>query len=81
MLSRLSFVISFVLLIFSLTIYAQNNTKKQLELKRIELLREIKNTQNLINKSKDNKKLIFENIENLNYKLDLQNEIIRLNNN
>ena len=61
MLSRLSFLISFVLLIFSLLTYGQNNTKKQLELKRIELLKEIKNTQSLINKSKDNKKLIFEN--------------------
>jgi murein DD-endopeptidase MepM/ murein hydrolase activator NlpD len=81
MLSRLSFLISFVLLIFSLFTYGQNNTKKQLELKRIELLKEIKNTQSLINKSKDNKKLIFENIENLNYKLDLQNQVIRLNNN
>ena len=81
MLSRLSFLISFVLLIFSLLTYGQNNTKKQLELKRIELLKEIKNTQSLINKSKDNKKLIFENIENLNYKLDLQNQVIRLNNN
>ena len=80
MLSRLSFLISFVLLIFSLLTYGQNNTKKQLELKRIELLKEIKNTQSLINKSKDNKKLIFENIENLNYKLDLQNQVIRLNN-
>ena len=80
MLSRLSFLISFVLLIFSLFTYGQNNTKKQLELKRIELLKEIKNTQSLINKSKDNKKLIFENIENLNYKLDLQNQVIRLNN-
>jgi len=81
MLSRLSFLISFVLLIFSLFTYGQSNTKKQLELKRIELLKEIKNTQSLINKSKDNKKLIFENIENLNYKLDLQNQVIRLNNN
>lgn len=80
MLNRLSFLISFVLLIFSLFTYGQNNTKKQLELKRIELLKEIKNTQSLINKSKDNKKLIFENIENLNYKLDLQNQVIRLNN-
>ena len=80
MLSRLSFLISFVLLIFSLFTYGQSNTKKQLELKRIELLKEIKNTQSLINKSKDNKKLIFENIENLNYKLDLQNQVIRLNN-
>ena len=44
------------------------------------MLKEIKNTQSLINKSKDNKKLIFENIENLNYKLDLQNQVIRLNN-
>ena len=81
MLNRLSFLISFVLLIFSLFTYGQSNTKKQLELKRIELLKEIKNTQSLINKSKDNKKLIFENIENLNYKLDLQNQVIRLNNN
>ena len=80
MLNRLSFLISFVLLIFSLFTYGQSNTKKQLELKRIELLKEIKNTQSLINKSKDNKKLIFENIENLNYKLDLQNQVIRLNN-
>ena len=35
----------------------------------------------LINNSKDEKKLVLENIENLNYKLDLQNEIIKITNN
>ena len=66
---------------YSTSCYAQNLTQKDLELKRISLVNEIKNIQKLINNSKDEKKLVLENIENLNYKLDLQNEIIKITNN
>ena len=48
---------------------------------RAHLANEIKNIQKLINNSKDERKLAVENIENLNYKLDLQNEIIKITNN
>jgi septal ring factor EnvC (AmiA/AmiB activator) len=67
--------------LYSTSCYAQNLTQKDLELKRISLVNEIKNIQKLINNSKDEKKLVLENIENLNYKLDLQNEIIKITNN
>ena len=66
---------------YSTSCYAQNLTQKDLELKRISLVNEIKNIQKLINNSKGEKKLVLENIENLNYKLDLQNEIIKITNN
>ncbi|MDB2354683.1 peptidoglycan DD-metalloendopeptidase family protein [Flavobacteriaceae bacterium] len=66
---------------YSISCYTQNLTQKDLELKRISLVNEIKNIQKLINNSKDEKKLVLENIENLNYKLDLQNEIIKITNN
>ena len=82
MLNRLSFIIS-VLFLFMLSGegYSQFLNQKDLEKKRIELTKEIKNIQNLINSSKNEKKLVVENIENLNYKLDLQNEVIKIINN
>ena len=60
---------------------AQSLNQKDLELKRISLAKEINNIQKLINRSKDERKLVVENIENLNYKLDLQNEVIKITNN
>ena len=82
MFNRLKFIFLLTtLILYSTSCYAQNLTQKDLELKRIDLVNEIKNIQNLINNSKDERKLVLENIENLNYKLDLQNEIIKITNN
>ena len=82
MFNRLKFIFLLTtLILYSTSCYAQNLTQKDLELKRISLVNEIKNIQMLINNSKDEKKLVLENIENLNYKLDLQNEIIKITNN
>ena len=82
MFNRLKFIFLLTtLILYSTFCYTQNLTQKDLELKRISLVNEIKNIQMLINNSKDEKKLVLENIENLNYKLDLQNEIIKITNN
>ena len=82
MFNRLKFIFLLTtLILYSTSCYTQNLTQKDLELKRISLVNEIKNIQMLINNSKDEKKLVLENIENLNYKLDLQNEIIKITNN
>ena len=82
MFNRLKFIFLLTtLILYSTSCYAQNLSQKDLELKRIGLVNEIKNIQKLINNSKDEKKLVVENIENLNYKLDLQNEIIKITNN
>ena len=82
MLNRLSFIISVLFLFMSNgEVYSQFLNQKDLEKKRIELTKEINNIQNLINSSKSEKKLVIENIENLNYKLDLQNEVIKIINN
>ena len=82
MFNRLKFIFLLTtLILYSTSCYAQNLSQKDLELKRIGLVNEIKNIQKLINNSKDEKKLVLENIENLNYKLDLQNEIIKITNN
>ena len=82
MFNRLKFIFLLTtLILYSTSSYTQNLTQKDLELKRISLVNEIKNIQKLINNSKDEKKLVLENIENLNYKLDLQNEIIKITNN
>ena len=82
MFNRLKFIFLLTtLILYSTSCYTQNLTQKDLELKRIGLVKEIKNIQKLINNSKDEKKLVLENIENLNYKLDLQNEIIKITNN
>ena len=82
MFNRLKFIFSLTtLILYSTFCYAQNLSQKDLELKRIDLVNEIKNIQKLINNSKDERKLAVENIENLNYKLDLQNEIIKITNN
>ena len=80
--SRLDFVL-FTLLLFaySLNSYSQSSSQSDLELKRIELTKEINNIQKLISSSKNKKKLVVENIQNLNYKLDLQNEVIKIINN
>ena len=82
MLNRLSFIISVLFLFMSSgEVYSQFLNQKDLEKKRIELIKEINNIQNLINSSKNQKKLAIENIVNLNYKLDLQNEVIKIINN
>lgn len=82
MLNRLSFIISVLFLFMSNgEVYSQFLNQKDLEKKRIELTKEINNIQNLINSSKNQKKLAIENIVNLNYKLDLQNEVIKIINN
>ena len=82
MLNRLSFIISVLFLFMSNgEVYSQFLNQKDLEKKRIELTKEINNIQNLINSTKSEKKLVIENIENLNYKLDLQNEVIKIINN
>ena len=82
MFNKLKFIFLLTtLILYSKSCYAQNLSQKDLELKRIGLVKEIKNIQKLINNSKDEKKLVLENIENLNYKLDLQNEIIKITNN
>ena len=82
MFNRLKFIFLLTtLILYSTFCYAQNLSQKDLELKRIDLVNEIKNIQKLINNSKDERKLAVENIENLNYKLDLQNEIIKITNN
>ena len=82
MFNRLKFIFLLTtLILYSTSCYTQNLTQKDLELKRISLVNEIKNIQKLINNSKGEKKLVLENIENLNYKLDLQNEIIKITNN
>ena len=82
MFDRLKFIFSLIsVVLYSTSFYAQNLSQKDLELKRISLVKEIKNIQKLINSSKDEKKLVLENIENLNYKLDLQNEVIKITNN
>ncbi|MDB9712072.1 peptidoglycan DD-metalloendopeptidase family protein [Flavobacteriaceae bacterium] len=82
MLSRLGFILSVILaLAFSVDCNSQNLNQKDLEIKRIALSKEIKSIQKLINNSKDEKKLVVENIENLNYKLDLQKDIIKITNN
>ena len=65
----------------SIESYSQILNQKDLEKKRIELTKEINNIQNLINTSRNEEKLVIENIENLNYKLDLQNEVIKIINN
>ena len=82
MFNRLKFIFLLTtLILYNKSCYAQNLSQKDLELKRIGLVNEIKNIQKLINNSKDERKLVVENIENLNYKLDLQNEIIKITNN
>ena len=82
MFNRLKFIFLITtLILYNTFCYAQNLSQKDLELKRIDLVNEIKNIQKLINNSKDERKLAVENIENLNYKLDLQNEIIKITNN
>ena len=78
--SRFIFLL-ITLALYSSLCYSQNLIQRDLELKRIDLVNEIKNIQNLINNSKDEEKLVVENIENLNYKLNLQNEIIKITNN
>tara|TARA_B110001452_G_scaffold163980_1_gene136746 strand:+ start:1304 stop:2521 length:1218 start_codon:yes stop_codon:yes gene_type:complete len=82
MLNRLGFIFSVIgLFIYSMSCNAQSLNQKDLELKRISLAKEINNIQKLINRSKDERKLVVENIDNLNYKLDLQNEVIKITNN
>ena len=69
MLNRLGFIFSVIgLFIYSMPCNAQSLNQKDLELKRISLAKEINNIQKLINRSKDERKLVVENLDKFNDK-------------
>ena len=60
--------------------FSQKNKKEQLELKRIEIEKEIKFINELLFSNKKKKKAVFNDIENLSFKIQRKEELVKLTN-
>ena len=60
--------------------FSQKNKKEQLELKRIEIEKEIKFINELLFSNKKKKKVVFNDIENLSFKIQRKEELVKLTN-
>ena len=69
-----------VTLIFSLFTQAQNNKQQQLEERRQEILREIKQLNILLSQGEKEQKSIISTVEDLNYKISVRQNLIRITN-
>lgn len=78
LLTYVIFISAMVLLPCSLT--AQNRTQKQLEAKRQQYLREIKQMESLLNTDRKKQKSIVDLVENINYKVSVRQNLIKVTN-
>tara|TARA_B100000768_G_scaffold175261_1_gene186483 strand:+ start:1071 stop:2291 length:1221 start_codon:yes stop_codon:yes gene_type:complete len=80
-LNRLNFfLLYFFMLLFINFGFSQKNKKEQLELKRIEIEKEIKFINELLFSNKKKKKAVFNDIENLSFKIQRKEELVKLTN-
>ncbi len=80
-LNRLNFfLVYFFMLLFINFGFSQKNKKEQLELKRIEIEKEIKFINELLFSNKKKKKAVFNDIENLSFKIQRKEELVKLTN-
>ena len=74
---------SFLILAFllnALLVHAQKSTQKQLEEKKADIKKELKEINALLFTNKQNKAAVFSDVENLSYKIERKQELIKLTN-
>ena len=73
-------VIFFLMLIFGSYGYSQKNNKTQLEQKKAQIQKEIKLINELLFSNKKKKKAVYNDIENLSFKIQRKEELVKLTN-
>ena len=73
-------VIYFLMLILATYGYSQKNNKAQLELKKVQIKKEIKLINELLFSNKKKKKAVYNDIENLSFKIQRKEELVKLTN-
>ncbi len=73
-------VIYFLMLILTTYSYSQKNNKAQLELKKVQIKKEIKLINELLFSNKKKKKAVYNDIENLSFKIQRKEELVKLTN-
>lgn len=73
-------VIYFLMLILAPYGYSQKNNKSQLELKKVQIKKEIKLINELLFSNKKKKKAVYNDIENLSFKIQRKEELVKLTN-
>ena len=77
--SKKSFLIA-AFLLSALLVHAQKSTQKQLEEKKADIKKELKEINALLFTNKQNKAAVFSDVENLSYKIERKQELIKLTN-
>ena len=77
--SKQSFLI-LAFLLSALLVHAQKSTQKQLEEKKADIKKELKEINALLFTNKQNKAAVFSDVENLSYKIERKQELIKLTN-
>ena len=77
--SKKSFLIA-AFLLSALLVHAQKSTQKQLEEKKADIKKELKEINALLFTNKQTKAAVFSDVENLSYKIERKQELIKLTN-
>ena len=77
--SKQSFLIA-AFLLSALLVHAQKSTQKQLEEKKADIKKELKEINALLFTNKQTKAAVFSDVENLSYKIERKQELIKLTN-
>ena len=77
--SKKSFLIA-AFLLSALLVHAQKSTQKQLEEKKANIKKELKEINALLFTNKQTKAAVFSDVENLSYKIERKQELIKLTN-
>ena len=77
--SKQSFLI-LAFLLSALLVHAQKSTQKQLEEKKADIKKELKEINGLLFTNKQTKAAVFSDVENLSYKIERKQELIKLTN-
>ena len=77
---RFLYTIICLLLLGNVSVFAQSEKQKQLEERRLELRKEIEQINNLLFKNKSEKKSQASLIQDLNYKINVRQNLIKVTN-
>ena len=80
-LNKLTLLLAFIIVIFSLNqCFAQKSKRLELEARRVQIQKEIKNINEMLFDNKKKKAMVFSDIENLTYKILRKEELVKLTN-
>tara|TARA_B100001105_G_scaffold34134_1_gene23854 strand:+ start:1907 stop:3127 length:1221 start_codon:yes stop_codon:yes gene_type:complete len=80
-LNKLTLLLAFIIVIFSFNqCFAQKSKRLELEARRVQVQKEIKNINEMLFDNKKKKAMVFSDIENLTYKILRKEELVKLTN-